>query len=331
MNVKAKMPTKTVYTRLIRILEATPTTRRKLIDAYIDTLGLTREERLDKSTAGQMNVHRSVAGQAIDAMLRKGMIEKRDNGVYVAHDQRPVIIRKENCEQLILKMLANGAKRKSELRYELAEALGTQKTVSEKDDSKLYSMMAEVLRQLTDNGVIRLDGDLYSLPDKIIGKLDDINSMLAIKSEFRTRLHKRGGEYFEYYFMTLLEKYMKKHERTVVTSYVTGGSDDGGIDGVIETVDVLGFREITMVQMKNKLENASETDVRGFYGAVCAKQGSRGIFATTAGFHTSAISLLDSINNCVGVDGDKVFAMAYEVGYGVKTVKGELIVDEKII
>ena len=38
-----------------------------------------------------------------------------------------------------------------------------------------------------------------------------------------------------------------------------------------------------------------------------------------------------SINNCVGVDGDKIFAMAYEVGYGIKTVKGELAVDEKII
>ena len=329
--MKVNTPTKTVYTRIIRILEAAPSTRRKLIDAYIDTLGLTREEKLDKSTAGQMNVHRSIAGQAIDAMLRKGMIERRADGIYVAHDQRPVIIRKEKCEQLILATLSGGPKKKPDIRRALSDALGTQKTVSEKDDSKLSATIAEVLQRLTDGGVIRLEGDTYSLPDKIIGRLDDINSMLAIKSEFRTRLHKRGGEYFEYYFMTLLEKYMKKHERTVVTSYVTGGSDDGGIDGVIETVDILGFREITMVQMKNKIENASETDVRGFYGAVCAKQGSRGIFATTAGFHTSAISLLDSINNCVGIDGDRIFAMAYEVGYGIKTVKGELAVDEKII
>ena len=278
-----------------------------------------------------MNVHRSIAGQAIDAMLRTGMIERRADGIYVAHDQRPVIIRKEKCEQLILATLSGGPKKKPDIRRALSDALGTQKTVSEKDDSKLSATIAEVLQRLTDGGVIRLEGDAYSLPDKIIGRLDDINSMLAIKSEFRTRLHKRGGEYFEYYFMTLLEKYMKKHERTVVTSYVTGGSDDGGIDGVIEPVDILGFREITMVQMKNKIENASETDVRGFYGAVCAKQGSRGIFATTAGFHTSAISLLDSINNCVGIDGDRIFAMAYEVGYGIKTVKGELAVDEKII
>ena len=128
-----------------------------------------------------------------------------------------------------------------------------------------------------------------------------------------------------------LEKYMKKHNKTVIKSYVTGGSDDGGIDGVIETVDLLGFRETTMVQMKNRAENSSETDVRGFYGAVCAKQGSRGIFATTAGFHSSALSLLDSIPNCVGVDGDKIFSMAIETGYGIKKTAGELSLDEKII
>ena len=32
---------------------------------------------------------------------------------------------------------------------------------------------------------------------------------------------------------------------------VTGGSDDGGIDGVIHTQDDLGYRETVLMQMKN--------------------------------------------------------------------------------
>ena len=329
--MSGKIQTKTLYTKLVGLLEKEPMTRRRLIDAYIDTLGLTREERLDRSTSGKLNISRSLAGQAIDAMARKGMIEKSPDGIYTAHDQRPVIIRKERCEEHILRLLGEGPKRKSALREELEEIFGTAKTITGKDDTRLSVMTSEILKKLTENGVILLSGNVYSLPERIIARLDDIQSMLAIKNDFRTRLHRRGGEYFEYYFMTLLEKYVKKHGKTVTQSYVTGGSDDGGIDGVIKTVDALGFRETTMVQMKNRLENTGETDVRGFYGAVCAKQGSRGIFATTSGFHTSAAALLDSIDNCVGIDGDRIFAMAREVGYGIKNDKGTLSVDEKII
>ena len=106
---------------------------------------------------------------------------------------------------------------------------------------------------------------------------------------------------------------------------------DGGIDGILETVDSLGFRETIMVQTKNRLETTNETTVRGFYGAVCARQGSRGIFATTSDFHYAAKGFLESIDNCVGVDGKKIFEMALETRYGIKKCGAELSVDEKII
>ena len=86
-----------------------------------------------------------------------------------------------------------------------------------------------------------------------------------------------------------------------------------------------------MVQMKNRSATINETDVRGFYGAVCAKQGSRGIFATISDFHPMAQSFLDSIDNCVGVNGDKIFAMAYDTAYGIKRVEDKLTIDYEII
>ena len=113
--------------------------------------------------------------------------------------------------------------------------------------------------------------------------------------------------------------------------YVTGGSDDGGIDGIIKTVDSLGFRELIMIQMKNRNVTATETDIRGFYGAVCAKQGSRGIYATVSDFHPMAQKLLDSIDNCVGVGGDKIFSMACDSSYGIKRDGDTLVIDGEII
>ena len=86
-----------------------------------------------------------------------------------------------------------------------------------------------------------------------------------------------------------------------------------------------------MVQTKNKIDPTKETTVRGFYGAVCARHGSRGIFVTSSDFHPGAKAFLDGIDNCVGIDGDKLFEMARITHYGIKKNGKELSVDEKII
>ena len=86
-----------------------------------------------------------------------------------------------------------------------------------------------------------------------------------------------------------------------------------------------------MVQTKNRNVVISETDVRGFYGAVCAYRGTRGIFATTSLFHSGAKDFFNVIDECVGIDGDKVFSMACECLYGICKSQGKLTVDGKII
>ena len=59
---------KNIYVKIIDILEASPKTRRALIGAYIDTLGLTREQLADKSTGSIANIRRSTVGTVIDEM-----------------------------------------------------------------------------------------------------------------------------------------------------------------------------------------------------------------------------------------------------------------------
>ena len=130
--------------------------------------------------------------------------------------------------------------------------------------------------------------------------------------------------------MNLLERYLIRCGKIVNESYVTGGSADGGIDGIAKTVDSLGFKETIMVQTKNRNDIAVETDIRAFYGAVCAAQGSRGIYAITSGFHPGARAFLDSIDNCVGVDGEKIFSMAVDVSYGILREDGKLVIDRSI-
>ena len=322
---------KKLYTKIIDILSKQPMTRSDLIKAYIDSLMLPREIMLDRSTGGRVNVERSLAGSAISELRAKGMIAKDENGLYIAASQKPLVIRNEKCESEILKMLAEKPLSKPEIRKNLTRIFGTDKTLTEKDDNKLFTYMGDALKRMVKDGALTQNGKYYSISEKISVKIDDIKSILTLRDVFLARLYRKGGEFFEHYFMTLLEKYVTLNGKTVTSNTTTGGSDDGGIDGIIETVDSLGFRETIMVQTKNRSDTTNETTVRGFYGSVCAKQGSRGIFATTSDFHYSAKAFLDSIDNCVGVDGDKIFKMAMQMHYGIKKVGAELTVDDKIL
>jgi restriction endonuclease Mrr len=324
---------KTLYFRIANILKTQALHRREIIDKYIIDLGLTKEELADKSTAGKANIQRSVAGAAINEMLDKGILLRSADGVYSLHEQMPVMLRNEKIEKQLLTLLADrGTMTKSEMRRELTAFFGTQKTLTEKDDQKLFAGLSDILRRLTRLGVITNTENGYSLPDRIEAKIGDINEMLTLKESFITKLYKRGGEYFEVYFMTLLGKFLEKNGKTILSNSTTGGSADGGIDGIIETRDCLGFKETIMVQTKNRSDKTNETTVRGFYGAVCARQGSRGIFATTSDFHEGALAFLETIDNCVGVDGNMIFKMACKVHYGIKKCStGKLIVDTDII
>ena len=101
-------------------------------------------------------------------------------------------------------------------------------------------------------------------------------------------------------------------------SEVTGGSDDGGIDGIVETLDRLGYREVIYLQAKNRKKiQVTLKEVRGFYGALCAYGGSRGIFITTSFFHRDAEKFIKGIDNLIGIDGKKLYEISKKCAFGL--------------
>ena len=208
---------KSTFVKIISILEKSPLTKSALINAYIQSLGLSREQLMDRSTSGKANIERSRVGEAIASMLEKGMITRTENGMYIAADQTPVVIRRESCESEILRMLRGGDMTKPQIRKELTRVFGTDKTATEKDDGKLFEYMGESLRRMVRLGALQLTDGRYSIAAKISAKLDDISGMLKLKEAFLTRLHRKGGEFFETYFMTLLGKYCELHGKRVLS------------------------------------------------------------------------------------------------------------------
>lgn len=320
-----------IYKAVADLLDASPLVRERLIENCTRRMGLSDEEMLDNSAGSAKNVLRSRIGTVINDMHSKGLIGLDDYGKYYLVSARPVVVRIEKCEKEILKALSQGPMSKGELREHLQTAFGTDKTVTTRDDDIVSTYMGQILKRMLSEGIILILEGVYSLSPKISARADDINELLTLKSDFISRIHSKGGEFFENYFMTLLSKYCAKHDKRILECYVTGGSADGGIDGVLKTEDSLGFREVTMVQTKNRVEISSETDVRGFYGAVCAKKGTRGIFATTSDFHSGARAFLDSLDDCIGIGGDKLFSMAIECAYGIRLTGNKYEIDNKVL
>ena len=68
-----------------------------------------------------------------------------------------------------------------------------------------------------------------------------------------------------------------------------------------------------------------------FYGAVCAENGSRGIFITLSSFHPEAQKLLDKVDNPTGVNGDKLLKSRSAAGWGWWKKDGRLCIDEELL
>lgn len=320
-----------IYRTIVNMLEYAHLERRDIISRCIRLSGIGAADAADMSVGGAGATLRSRIGTVLSEMEARELIKPDSDGLYYLVSARPIVIRVEKCEKEIISLLSKGELHKSELRKRLQDVFGTHKTATTRDDDTLSTLMGQLLKRLESCGIIKSSNGTYRLSANAKAKSDDMNAMLELREDFLKRLHSRGGEFFEHYFMTLLSKYSEKHHKKVIECYVTGGSADGGIDGVMKTEDPLGFRETTMVQTKNRVEIMTETDVRGFFGAVCAKKGTRGMFVTSSDFHPNAVSFMEPLDDLVGINGNRVFEMALEVGYGIKKNGATYSVDPKII
>ena len=322
---------KSIFSYILSALDNDELSRRELIDKVISYFSLSAEEIADNSITSTYSTLRSSCGVVINDMTSKGIITLDENQRYKRVEDQIIAVRIEDCEEEILKLVSLHPMTKGQLKDSLISYFGTDKTPSVKDDNRLFTFTGQILKSLVADGIFNYDGSHYSIAPEKTAYIKDRAELLSLRADFISRIHSRGGEFFEIYFINLLKRYFIRMGKTVLEASVTGGSNDGGIDGIVKTRDSLGFVETIMIQTKNRNEIINETTLRGFYGAVVAKSGTRGIFATISDFHPMAKAFLDSIDDCVGVNGEKLFSMATDTSYGIIREGGRLKIDKEII
>lgn len=295
----------------------TSATRREVLDGALLSFGLSKEELEGRNQGGRYGTARSYLGATLSELVRNGDVGRGGRG-YLLGKEEAVVIREDETERKIRVSLKNRSLTKNELIRHLENIFGTRETRSDEDDRLLVAVVETILSRLMAEGEVKMEGNRYLLCPKpecasCPKEYDDF------KLAFFDLLSARGGPAFEKYVAGLLEKYYLMTGKEVLFSETLGGSDDGGIDVRIDVVDSFGFVDHILAQVKCRRKmHVTEKEVREFYGALCARGGSRGMYITTSTFHIGAQNFLDSLDNVVGVDGEKIFALAMQTLYGIR-------------
>ena len=311
---------------------AQPQTRKEIIDGVLDKYGFTDKEKKNNSPTAKYNIIRSYIGTVLTYMTNERAVVKQGDKYFLAKE-KSVVVSEEQCKNAILSFLRKRPYTKKELYSALQKHFQTYKTKTLDDDNALKGMAGNLLSSMLICKTIIVEDDKYSLAVKVQKKTYPKSPVAeeTFKVLFLERLCDLGGPFFEKFVANLLEKYFLITGRDVLNCSVIGGSDDGGIDVKLDTIEDLGFTERIMVQAKcRKNIQVTEKEVREFYGALNAQGGTRGIYITTSSFHPCAEKLLISIDNCVGIDGNKVFDLVKKTTYGIRKNKDGYLFDETI-
>jgi len=100
----------------------------------------------------------------------------------------------------------------------------------------------------------------------------------------------------------------------------TGGSGDGGIDGII-SLDKLGLDKV-YVQAKRWQGTIARPAIQAFYGALAGQRASKGVFITTSDFSQGARDYAASVSgSLVLVNGRQLARLMVDHGVGVSVVR----------
>ena len=145
----------------------------------------------------------------------------------------------------------------------------------------------------------------------------------SVCAELLEKVRQVRPDTFEMLMIELIKKMGYGDENDPMSGIRTGGSGDGGIDGVIKE-DKLGLDLIYIQAKRYKDTNPVDPHaVRDFIGALVLKGAKKGIFITSSSFSNQSREHARQAKEykVVLVDGEQLSELMYEYGVGVSQKK----------
>ncbi|MBP5610946.1 MAG: restriction endonuclease, partial [Clostridia bacterium] len=142
--------------------------------------------------------------------------------------------------------------------------------------------------------------------------------LLVNENRFAEQINRAGGAFFTEFVARLFEEYYRSRGVTVCGRYVVDGSDDKGVDVILQTVDELGLGDVVLLQAKTRSSGqVTLKELREFYGVMAAEHADHGMFVTTSTFTTDAVTFARSHPDLAAVDKYKLFSLASRLKIGL--------------
>lgn len=313
--------------------------RKEIINECLKYFNLSDDELKNNDSSSTLIQSMSLIGSVISSMLNNGDLSI-DNGKVIRLGKDDNILIRSTRVLIFIKdyIIKN---KKTDLNTLLNNAYShfkTNTTPSTSDDNELKNIIEKQIMYLLNTNYIKQENNTYIFykehpyPNTEIGNcLSDCYFNGNTYDRFIEAINIKGGEFLEQYAVSLLSTYFKQSKNQILKSSVTGGSNDGGLDGIIEIIDELGYFERIFIQTKarNKIF-VNVKEIREFYGAFIIEKGTRGIFVTNSNYHPHSLEFISKASNLIGIDGKQLYKIALNCNYGLIKKDNNLLLDDKI-
>ena len=252
---------------------------RKVRDRVVSAEGLNDKDLGEMLPSGRQSTFANRVGWALSYLLRAGLVERVQRGVYRVTDEGKRVMT-DPPDRVDIKYLRGFSAFVEGKKEASKEAVERDKTPEE--------ALEDADRELTD----------------------------ALETDVLDRLRKAEPKFLEQAVVALLIA-MGYGGGDAARGRVTGKSGDGGIDGIISE-DRLGLDEV-YIQAKKYENPVGVGHLRNFVGALVGESAQKGVFVTTADFTTGAKDFsAKSTKRIVLVNGEELARLMVRHDVGVR-------------
>lgn len=282
----------------------------KVRNEVADLVGVSEEDRKELLPSGRYPVFRNRVGWAHDRLKRAGLSQSVKRGTWCLTEAGFDFVKRHGTD------LDNG----------MIDAIARAHRDSTVAEPKAISGIDFKATPKSTKLQATASAPEHLTPrDQIEAAIKEWNESIA--SELLEMIASCSPSFFEKLVLDLLLAMGYGADHKSLTQ--TGGSGDGGIDGII-TLDKLGLEKVYIQAKRYTASNVGSPEIRNFYGALAERKASKGVFITSSGFSDRALQTAKRLSdNIVLVDGTDLarFMIEHEVGCSVKQVVKVVEVD----
>ncbi len=330
---------------ILKLIKNEKIKRSVLIKNGIDSLALTDEELKDKRPNAALNLCKSRFGNAIDILLKSNIILEGQDLLYIdkTKEETEETIEQIKKDDLIQNVILEKLKAQQSTKDELFDLIKTKFNLGsiKVKNSTLLNDTGRILSKLVKEKLIYRKNNKYIFNTGITEEKEEkkeikIKEKKTLFDQYKEKIYSVSPEFFVNYSIMLFTKYLEKLKYKIEKSEIIDGTEDWGIDGIISGEDLLGYKDLILLQVKHKKKLSKYvpiSEVREFCGVLSAdEKATKGFFVSNAPYYSETKKFINKYKHkyLMLLDIEDLFKFAKETLYGIQEKDNKFSIDNSL-